>query len=78
MKIYQNKHYPLLIEKKNGEKIYYALEGIQTNTNQTNSGVIDAFIRCIQEEEKPIVSGEDALKSLRLLEEILQQNDQEM
>ncbi|MCT1902551.1 Gfo/Idh/MocA family protein [Oceanobacillus sojae] len=78
MKIYQDKHYPLLIEKKNGENIYYALEGIQTNTNQTNSGVIDAFIHCIQEEKKPIVSGEDALKSLRLLEEILQQNEERM
>ncbi|WP_227994906.1 Gfo/Idh/MocA family protein [Oceanobacillus sp. CFH 90083] len=78
LKIYQDKHYPLVIEKKNGEKVHYTLEAIQTNTNQTNSGVIDAFIHCIQEDEKPIVSGEDALKSLRLLEKILKQQDDEM
>ncbi|WP_080875682.1 Gfo/Idh/MocA family protein [Oceanobacillus timonensis] len=72
IKIYHNKEYPLIIEKKNGEKVYYALEAIQTNTNQTNSGIIDAFIHCIQTNEKPIVSGEDALKSLRLLEAIIQ------
>lgn len=78
IKLYQDKRYPLIIEKKNGEKIHYAIEAIQTNTNQTNSGVIDAFIRCIQETEKPIVSGEDALKSLRLLEKILKQNDKRM
>ncbi|MFD1064986.1 Gfo/Idh/MocA family protein [Oceanobacillus locisalsi] len=78
LKLYQNTNYPLLIEKKNGEKIYYALEAIQTNTKQTNSGVIDAFIHCIQENEKPIVSGEDAIKSLQLLEEILRQKDNGM
>lgn len=74
IKIYQDKQYPLIIEKKNGESIRYELEMIQTNNNQINSGVIDAFIDSIQNRKKPVITGEDALKSLRLIEIILRQN----
>lgn len=67
IKIYHDKKYQLKIIKKNGEEINYSLESIQTNDKQTKSGVIDAFIESIRLNEKPLVTGEDALLSLRVI-----------
>lgn len=67
MKIYYNDEYQLEILAKDGEKVRYQLESIQTNDNQTNSGVIDAFIDCIRFEQEPPVTGNDALSSLKVI-----------
>lgn len=67
MKIYHSDQYQLEVIHKNGEKVHYKLESIQTNDNQTNSGVIDAFIDCIRLEQEPIVTGNDALTSLKVI-----------
>ncbi|SET55457.1 Predicted dehydrogenase [Oceanobacillus limi] len=72
LKIYHNELYQIEVIKENGERIHYQLEAIQTNDNQTNSGVIDAFVRSIRLGEKPIISGEDALASLRVVLGILE------
>lgn len=63
--IYCDPRYPLVLEKKNGEKLYYEMEQMQTNDNQTKSGVIDAWVDSILEKKKPEVSGEDALNTMR-------------
>lgn len=67
LKIYNDDQYPLEVITKDGEKIHYELEGIQTNDNQTNSGVIDAFIECIRLNQEPLVTGEDAIASLKVI-----------
>ncbi|MFB3170177.1 Gfo/Idh/MocA family oxidoreductase [Neobacillus sp. 179-C4.2 HS] len=67
LKIYHSDQYQLEVIHKNGEKVHYKLESIQTNDNQTNSGVIDAFIDCIRLEQEPIVTGNDALTSLKVI-----------
>ncbi|NYE08468.1 putative dehydrogenase [Bacillus niacini] len=67
LKIYHSNQYQLEVIQKNGERVYYKLESIQTNDNQTNSGVIDAFIDCIRLEQEPIVTGNDALSSLKVI-----------
>jgi predicted dehydrogenase len=67
LKIYHSDKYQLEVIHKNGEKAHYELESIQTNDNQTNSGVIDAFIDCIRHEQEPIVTGKDALSSLKVI-----------
>ena len=56
----------------NGEKEHYKLEGIQTNNKQTNSFVIDAFIECVRLDQDPLVSGHDALSSLKVILGILE------
>lgn len=71
MKIYHDTKYPLIVEKMSGERIKYELEAIQTNDNQTNTGVIDAFIDAIIHDKEPIVTGRQALASLRVIEKIL-------
>jgi predicted dehydrogenase len=67
LKIYHSDQYQLEVINKNGEKVHYELERIQTNDNQTNSGVIDAFIDCIRHDQDPLVTGNDALSSLKVI-----------
>jgi predicted dehydrogenase len=67
LKIYHSDQYQIEVMAKNGEKVRYELEAIQTNDNQTPSGVIDAFIECVRLNQPPPVSGEDALASLKVI-----------
>lgn len=71
LKIYQDPEAQLVIEKRDGTVIKYELEPIQTNANQTSSGVIDAFIACIINDVEPPVTGKQALASLKVIEKML-------
>lgn len=71
IKIYHHPVDQLIIEMKNGERVKFELEPIQTNKQQTKSGVIDAFIDSIMEDKEPVVTGQQALASLRVIEKIL-------
>ncbi len=67
MRIYDDPKYSIKVELSNGEKIYYEIEGIQTNENQTKSGVIDLFIESILEDKETELSGKKALNSMRAI-----------
>jgi len=67
MKIYHSDDYQIEVITKDGERVNYQLENIQTNENQTNSGVIDEFIESIRLDQLPLVSGDDALSSLKVI-----------
>ena len=75
MKIYHNDVYQLQIIMQSGEKVNYQLEAMQTNDKQTPSGVIDAFIDSIRLDQEPLVTGEDALKSLKVILGIMEAAD---
>jgi predicted dehydrogenase len=68
LKICNNPDYDIVVEMNNGENIYYKSGGISTNTNQMNSGVIDAFIECILKNKAPLISGEEGYKALAAVE----------
>lgn len=72
LKIYHHPNYQVEVIKGNGEKINYELESIQTNENQSNTGVIDAFIDSVRLDQKPLVTGEDAISSLKVILGILE------
>jgi predicted dehydrogenase len=72
LKIYHSDEYQLEIITKDGERINYQLESIQTNDNQTNSGVIDEFVDCVINDRSSMVTGEDALSSLKVILGILE------
>lgn len=67
IKIYHSDDYQIEVITKDGEKVNYQLENIQTNDNQTNSGVINEFIDSIRLDQTPLVSGDDALSSLKVI-----------
>jgi len=71
IKIYQDLKAQLMIERNDGSIIKYELEQMQTNNNQTNTGVIDAFIDSIVNDLEPPVTGQQALASLKVIEKIL-------
>lgn len=71
IKIYHDTATPLLIERQDGSVIKYEIEQIQTNDNQTNTGVIDAFIDCIVYNRPSPVPGREAIASLRVIEKML-------
>lgn len=65
MKIYADPQFSIEICTRSGEKVYYDIDRIQTNDNQTSSGVIDAFISAIALGEEPAISGKSALYAMR-------------
>ena len=72
MYIYSDPEYSIIIEKKGGERICYQLDSIQTNDNQTSSGVIDSWIECLENRKKPEISGEFVLLSMKAVFAALQ------
>ncbi|MBU9711980.1 Gfo/Idh/MocA family protein [Evansella tamaricis] len=71
IKIYHDPKDQLIIEMRDGTVVRYDLEPIQTNDNQTNSGVIDSFIDSIIHDKEPMVTGEQALATLKVIEKII-------
>ena len=65
MYLYTNPAHSLIIERKNGERILYTLDKIQTNETQTKSGVIDTWLNCLRKNIPPEISGEEVLHSMR-------------
>lgn len=63
--LYDNPKYSIRLVNKDGEQILYALDQIQTNDNQTKSGVIDLWISCIENHTPPKISGEEALYAMK-------------
>ncbi|RDW19410.1 Gfo/Idh/MocA family protein [Oceanobacillus chungangensis] len=72
LKIYYHPEYQLEVITRDGEKVNYQLESIQTNDYQTNSGVIDEFVDCVRLNREPIISGEESLASLKVLLALLE------
>lgn len=67
MRIYEDPVYSIRIEKRNGERTDYKVDAIQTNDNQTKSGVIDAFVESVLSGTPSPVTGEDGLKALQIV-----------
>ncbi|GAB6107886.1 Gfo/Idh/MocA family protein [Fusibacter bizertensis] len=75
MKIYVDPQHSIVIERLNHESVYYDIDQIQTNENQTSSGVIDLFVKYIDplapsdnlDISPDSLSGEEALASMRVI-----------
>lgn len=65
MRIYDDPVHSIQIDRANGERELYDVEAIQTNDNQTASGVIDAFVSCLVNDTEPAVTGEGVLPAMR-------------
>ncbi len=65
MRIYDDPVHTIVITRENGEREEYDVEAIQTNDRQTNSGIIDLFIDCLEKGETPAISGASVLQAMR-------------
>lgn len=57
----------MIIRYANGQKAYFELDTMQTNERQTKSGVVDEFIDCILTNTPPKISGEEGLKTMKVV-----------
>ena len=64
MKIYDDPDHSISVVLKNGEQILYDIDKIQTNDNQTKSGIIDAFVEALKAGTEVPVSGADVLSAM--------------
>ena len=65
MRIYDDPAHSIVVKKIGQEPVYYDVEQIQTNDNQTASGVIDCWIDCLKENREPEISGRSVLSAMR-------------
>ncbi|MGL4392599.1 MAG: Gfo/Idh/MocA family protein [Fusobacteriaceae bacterium] len=71
IKIYDDEKYQVRIFSNNMEEKNLEFEAIQTNKNQTKTGVIDSFINCIINKTLPLVSVEDGLISIKVVDALM-------
>ncbi len=65
MRIYDDPAHSIVIKLADGTEKVYDVEQIQTNDNQTKSGVIDLWMNCLETNTPPEISGEEALYAMR-------------
>lgn len=65
LRIYDDPNHTIVLKKPNQEPRFLDVEQIQTNDNQTASGVIDAWVDCVVNNCYPELSGESVLSAMR-------------
>ena len=65
LRIYDHPEHTLVLVRKSGEVEYFDVDQIQTNDNQTASGVIDMFVESVLHEDAPCITGESAITAMR-------------
>ncbi|GAB7055411.1 MULTISPECIES: Gfo/Idh/MocA family protein [unclassified Paenibacillus] len=67
MKVGTHPEDQVIVELRDGTVERYKVGAIATNEKQTASGVIDAFVDCLVTGKAPDISGEEGLKSLKVI-----------
>jgi predicted dehydrogenase len=67
MRIYDDPNHSITVIRRDGKTIQYDTDKIQTNDDQTKSGIIDMFIDCLVHHREPEISGVQALKTMRVI-----------
>lgn len=72
IRCYNDPKYSLIVEKKDGGRIFYQLDQMTSNKEQTtgrrtNTGVIDTFIECLRTNTPPAISGKEAMKAMKVI-----------
>jgi len=67
MRIYDDPAHSIVLDKKTGEKIFFDVDQIQTNDNQTKSGIIDLFVDYVLDPEKEGISTQSVLTAMRAI-----------
>ena len=65
MRIYDDPAHSIVVKMADGTEKLYDVEQIQTNDNQTKSGIIDLWIDCLKTGTPPEISGAEALYAMR-------------
>ena len=63
LKINADPRYPLVLEKKSGERIFYNIDNYGATAN--GSGIIDTWISCLKNQMPPSISGDSSFESMK-------------
>ena len=72
IRIYDDPSYQIVIIHNDGTEEKIKIESIQTNDNQTKTGVIDDFIDCIIKNKEASVTANDGLESMKVIYGIME------
>lgn len=67
MRIYDDPNHAIVVINPDGERTEYDVEAIQTNDNQTNSGVIDLFVDSLEKKVEPPISAASVLSAMKVV-----------
>lgn len=67
LRLYDDPKHSVQLIAADGKKINYEVDQIQTNDNQTASGVIDLFIDGLVNDIEPAISGADVLHTMKVV-----------
>ena len=65
MRIYDDPAHTLVLEKKDGTRVCYDVDAIQTNDNQTKSGMIDLFVEGLKDPTEQGIDAQSVLTAMR-------------
>lgn len=65
MRLNDDPRYSIVIQRPDGEQLFFACGEMQTNDHQTGSGVIDHFVHSVVTASPPEISGEEGLAALK-------------
>lgn len=67
LRLIEDSTYMVIAEMNNGERILHQIGKVATNDKQTESGIIREFIGHLAAGTKPVISGEEGMKSLQVI-----------
>ena len=65
LRLYDDPRYSVQQINADGTRVDYQIDQIQTNDNQTASGIIDLFVDCLVQNKEPEISGADVLHAMK-------------
>lgn len=65
IRIYDDPAHSIVLKRPGEDAKFFDVEQIQTNDNQTKSGVIDLWINCLKNGRAPEISGESVISAMR-------------
>ena len=65
LRIYDDPAHTLVLIHRDGTVENYDVDQIQTNDNQTKSGIIDLFVDCLNDPSREGISAESVLPAMR-------------
>lgn len=65
LRLYDDPKYSVQQIMADGTRVDYQIDQIQTNDNQTASGIIDLFVESLMEDKEPAISGANVLHAMK-------------
>ena len=77
MKIYDDPKYSIILKLKNGETVKYEVGQIQTNDNQTDSGVVAEFAQALIDDRPSVLDAEAVINSMQTVFTLIKASEED-